>query len=242
MAKKATGKAKPAAAKNGATKTGKVDGRSKAAREAKKAAANGSNGHNNGGADAIQASFLQHRNLWISAQAQLKVAEKRLKDMVAAAKADGFLKKEFQVADLLAGSPKQEAKVTSDVTMKLRVARWIGHSMGKQLDLFENPAAIVAATPPGQAAYEDGKQAAMEGKTGTPPGQFSGQELAQKWMDGYHAGQELVVKSGIKPLETAPSTQADEPLWDGDGRSLEEDDEPAAGWGQSRQEAPQTVN
>lgn len=227
MAKKTTKAAKPAAAK-GSKKTG-------ARIRVVKAASNGH--HTNPTADAVRASFLQHRGLWASAMAKMKVAEKHLKDVVAAAKSDGFLKKEFQIADALTASPKKEAKIVGEVTTRLRVARWIGHALGKQLDLFENPDAIASARPPADAAFDDGKQAALEGRTATPPDHFAAQELSQRWLAGYHEAQEGMVKAGIKPLEESPAT---DPPWTESNIGDPEAGKPAAGWGSSR--VLQTVN
>ena len=205
-------------------KSGKIDGRSKAARAAKAKAGSGGNGRdlhlsdNGGNQEAIQTSFLQHRSLWISAQAKLKVAEKAVKEIVADAKAEGFLKLHFQIADMLTGSAKHEAKVVTAVKNRLQVARWIGHAMGKridinQLDLFSDK----PAGDPVQAAYEDGERAGLEGKTGDVPGQYSANDLSQAWLSGHHKGQATLQK-GIKPLE----------------EKIDNIVGPAAGWGASK--------
>ncbi len=146
--------------------------------------------------DAVRASFLQHRTAWTNVQAKLAVAQKLVKDMVSAAKADGFLKKEFEVADMLAGSPKQEARVTGEVSLRLRVARWIGHAMGAQLDLFAEP----DRTPAVDKAYDEGKQACMSHERASPP-YAPGIPQYTRWLEGYHDEQERQVKAGIKPLE-----------------------------------------
>jgi len=201
--------AKKAKAKT--NKSGKIDGRSKAARAARSAKATGIGGNgrdlhladNGGNQEAIQASFLQHRNLWISAQAKLKVAEKALKEVVADAKSEGFLKLHFQIADALTAGPKKEAKVVGEVKNRIQVAKWIGHAMGKrvdlnQLDLF---ATDKPAGDPIQAAYDDGERTGMEGKRQEVPGQYSSNDLSQAWMSGWHKGQDAMTRKGIKPLE-----------------------------------------
>jgi len=212
-------------------KTGKkIDGRSKAARAAKAGAGgNGRDlhlGDNGGNQEAIQASFLQHRNLWNNALAKLKVAEKALKEVVADAKAEGFLKLHFQIADLLSAGANKEAKVVAAVKQRLQVARWIGHAMGKridlnQLDLFgpDKPAG-----DPLQAAYEDGERAGLEGVTANVPGQYSAADLSQAWLSGHHKGQDTLHK-GIKPLEDAIARKDDNVT------------SPAGGWGASKAQA-----
>lgn len=217
MATAKAGAAKPAKAKTGGKKTaGAAAGapadngqpKRRPGRPPKAAALNGANpaptnGHNGDreSAAAIQANFLQHRTAWNRAQAKFKVAEKELKDMVAAAKADGFLKKEFEIADALCASPKKEAKIVGEVTTRLRVARWIGHAMGKQMDLFENPPITVQRST--DEAYEDGKRACMANEPKAPPPHFQVQELSQSWLAGYDAEVERRVRTGIKPLDTA---------------------------------------
>lgn len=230
MAKAKTKAAKPAKAAAGSKKTRSA---------AKLTSING--GKSNGGAhksapvaettEAQKARFLQHRTAWIGWQAKLKVVEKIESDVKAALKADGFTVKQFQIADALTGSPKQVAKVQAEVRDRLQVAMWMNHPMGRQLDLFDNPQEFAPPPPSEEAAFEDGKQAAMEGKTGTPPSQFSAGDLAQSWIAGYHVGQEERVKAGIKPLDE----KSDEPWAGGDQGA------PAAGWGKSNQQQ-QTVN
>ncbi len=197
------------------TKTGKVDGRSKAARAARSAKPTGAGGNgrdlhlgdNGGNAEAVRANFLQHRNLWNNAVAKLKVAEKALKEVVGDLKSDGFTKKQMQIADMLVASPKKEAKVVGEVKDRLQVARWIGHAMGKridlnQLDLFGPDA---PAGDPVQAAYEAGEKSGLAGETANVPGQYSANDLSQAWLSGHHQGQSTLQK-GIKPLEEKPDT------------------------------------
>lgn len=203
------------------TRSGKPDGRSKAARAAKAKAGAGGNGRdlhladNGGNEEAIRAGFLSHRSRWISALARVKVAEKELKDAVADAKSDGYHKKMFVIADMLTASPKKEAKVVGEVKDRIQVARWIGHAMGKridpnQLDMF----ADVSEDDPEEAAYQDGRRVAMEGGNAAPPQRYGSGPVEQRWLVGYHEAQAKMVKDGIKPTEKT-------------------DDKPAAGWGSS---------
>lgn len=163
--------------------------------------------------DNVRASFLQHFNAWNGVQAKLKAAKKLEKDMVASAKADGFLKKEFEVAEALAGSPKKEARIVGEVSLRQRVARWIGHPMGAQLDLFEkNKGAIVDPR-------DEGKQHCMEGGRASPPAKYApGSIPYTQWLEGYHAEQERKVKSGIKPL--AGNGELDDGEPDGEGNPV----------------------
>src|ERR1700688_38055 len=88
--------------------------------------------------DEEQALFLQHRRSWIHWQAKRAVVDKIETEMKAALKADGFKVKQMQLADELA-TVKGEKKVTAEVEDRLKVALWIGHPMGAQLDMFNQP-------------------------------------------------------------------------------------------------------
>ena len=195
-------------------KKAKITGRTSRAKKDKSAGAGG-NGRelrasdNGGNSEAIKAGFHQHRNLWNQIQAKKKAILNQEKEMVAAAKADGYQKQEFIIADMLAANPKKEAKVVAAVETRIRVARWMGHGMGNQYDLF----ADAPKQSPMDAAFADGKQSGVEGKSAEVPGQFSSADLSNAWMEGWHAGQAHVHK-GFKPID---------------------DDKPAAGWGETKQ-------
>ena len=167
--------------------------------------------------DNIRASFLHHLAAWNGVQAKVKAAKKLEKEMVAGAKADGFLKKEFETADGLAASPKREARIVGEVAMIQRVARWIGHPMGAQLDLFEaNKGAIIDPR-------DEGKQHCMEGGRASPPKKYKpGSIVYTQWLEGYHAEQERRVAAGIKPLKRGrkPSLEDEAPADDGEGNPL----------------------
>jgi len=220
--------AKKAKAKT--NKSGKVDGRSKAARAARSAKATGIGGNgrdlhladNGGNQEAIQASFLQNWKRVKSVEAEWAIVDKKRREVYADAKTDGFHKKKFQIATMLTSGANKEAKVVGEVKDRLQVARWIGHAMGKkinlaQLDLFSDK----PAGDPIQAAYDDGERTGMEGKRQEVPGQFSSNDLSQAWMSGWHKGQDAMTRKGIKPLE----------------ENTDNVTSPAAGWGASKAQA-----
>ena len=137
--------------------------------------------------------FLEHRGAWNRAQAKVKAAQAVLTDVKAALKNDGFTVKQFQIADALA-DVKGEVRIHTEVTDRLKVARWIGHPMGSQMDLFEQP----DRTPSVDRAYDQGKQASMENKPAKPP---YAPDLPQykSYMDGFHDHQRQLA-GGIKAL------------------------------------------
>lgn len=141
--------------------------------------------------DEIRASFNQHRTSWNNWKAKQAVVDKIELDTKAALKADGFTVKQMQIADDLL-TLKGEKKITTEVTDRLKVARWIGHPMGAQMDLFEQP----DRTPSVDRAYDQGKQASMENQPRKPP-YAPDLPQYQSWMDGYNADQERLA-GGIK--------------------------------------------
>lgn len=182
--------------------SGKKRGRPK-----KEAAPHGKGGNgrplapsDNGGPDAaaIQVLFLNHAKAWDGWKSAAKILQEREKDVKAALKNDGFTVTQFKIRDQLLANPKREAKVRAEVVDRLQVARWIGHAMGQQLDLFEQP----NRTPIAESAYEAGKIARMENKPASPPHDPSTEAYA-KWMSGFHAEndrQNAENAKGFKPL------------------------------------------
>lgn len=163
--------------------------------------ANGSKKGDNGGPpltfDEERALFLHHRELIETQETKLAAIKLVLDKLYADAKVDGkFTKEEFRIARDLAASPKREAKVQGDVRKRLRVARFIGHPMGAQFDLFEAP----DRTPAVERAYDAGKQASMENRPRRPP--YS-PEVPQyeEWMSGYNAHQEMLAAGFKRPAD-----------------------------------------
>jgi hypothetical protein len=158
------------------------------------------NGHNSGNDDALQAAFLQLRGKWNALQSAKAAWKQRETDLKADIKNDGLRVSQFKIADLLSQGKKGEAKVRGDVREKLQVARWVGHPMGKELDLFDLP----DRTPLAESARDAGKRAAMEGLTASPPHDPS-TEAYREWMDGYHDETARRVRDGINDLGDGPA-------------------------------------
>lgn len=186
----------------------------KLGKSAKKKAHNTAAANDQRNDDQIRAGFNQHRQAWVQLTAKQKTLDKLWTDAKAALKADGYKVIQMQIADDLAGSPKQEAKVHVAVQDRLQVAKWIGHPLGAQLDLFAQP----DRTPAVDRAYDLGKQAFMENQPAKPPYDSSTPQYA-KWLEGHSDAQSAALKKGIKPLET-------------------EDPATPPGWGASRQRDP----
>jgi hypothetical protein len=170
--------------------------------------------------DDMRELFLSHRRTWNGWMAKVKALAEVERDLKAALKADGFKVLQFQIADNLSGSPKQEQKVRAAVEDRLKVARWIGHPMGAQLDLFAQP----DRTPSVDVAFDAGKMASMNNEPAKPPYDPNSEQFRQ-YMAGYHEHQGKLAK-GFKPLDANANGAAE--------THGEAEDKPAAGFGPSR--------
>jgi len=198
------------------------------------------NGHNGRpDADAVQANFHQHRGTWNEWQAKRKVLDKIENDLKAALKADGFFVKEFEVADALAGPAKKALKVRAEVELRLRVAKWMGHPMSNQFDLFAQPPRATSV----DEAYAHGVRDCQEGKiagASYPPDSENG----QAYLAGYHDETARRVREGIQKTEADEGDAGARTACGNDDASASEaehghvdgveDDGPAAGFGASR--------
>lgn len=141
--------------------------------------------------DQKRESFLHHRTAWTGWRGKVKALAEIEKDVKKALKADGFTVEEFKVADDLT-TVKGEAKVKASVETRLRVAAWIGHPMGAQMDLFAKNAKTMTRDP-----YDEGKQASMENKPKKPPAEYGvGSDQWAKWIEGYDDHQASIVPGG----------------------------------------------
>jgi hypothetical protein len=151
--------------------------------------------------------FLHHYDKWKELQAKQAVVDKIAIDVKAALKKDGFKVKEMEIADNL-GDLKGEAKIQGEVKDRLQVARWIGHPLGAQLDLFADMKAAPQAAP-----YEVGKSDSMGNLPAKPQdrGYAPGTEQHDRYMAGYSDHQRELA-GGIKapatdPVADPPTTQ-----------------------------------
>jgi hypothetical protein len=149
--------------------------------------------------DEQRALFLHNRKEYIAAKAKEAAAKKIVDDIVTQAKSDGFTKKELDLSIELADL-KKEKKVIADVETRLRVARWIGHKMGNQMDLFAEP----DRTPAVDRAFDEGKQASMENQPRKSP-YAPGLPQEAQWFDGYDKDQERLQGGVGRGKDTPPA-------------------------------------
>lgn len=136
-----------------------------------------------------------HLEQVIAARAKLATANSNLRKLYKTAKADGFLKPDFDVA-VSVGTPEGEAKIKSDITRILRVARAMGSDLGEQLDMFAEP----VRKPAADRAYDEGQNASLQGLTLTPPYDPSTEQY-REFARGWHDDQERRMKAGFTKKE-----------------------------------------
>jgi ribosomal protein L17 len=155
--------------------------------------------------DEVRHLFLKNRTEYVSAKAKEAAAKKVVDDIVTQAKSDGFTKKELDLSIDLADL-KKEKKVIADVETRLRVARWIGHKMGAQMDLFAEP----DRTPAVDRAFEEGKTAGLGASPRKSP-YAQGLPQNEKWFEGFDAGQAVNASHvGRGPKDPPPGNDGTE--------------------------------
>jgi hypothetical protein len=148
-----------------------------------------------------KALFLQALPKIADLKAKLNTANANLRNAYKAAKADGFLKKDFDTAFQIQGADGEKAKKAA-IARELTIAKWLGCDLGSQLDLFVEDTRVPAA----DRAFEEGQAASMKGETAKPDYHPSTEQYRQ-FMAGYHADQEQRLTKGITKLD--PAVEAD---------------------------------
>lgn len=155
-----------------------------------------------------RALFLHHlthekQGIKVLIDAQ-KQATANLRNAYKKAKADGFLKADFDIAlDIQKADGEKRRKEL--IQRNLQIAAWLGCDLGAQLDLFARM--VETGVPAEDRAYEEGKTASYAGQSANPPYDPS---LAQhrRWLEGWHDATATRVESGISKLH--PEVQKDE--------------------------------
>lgn len=126
---------------------------------------------------------------------------------------------------ILIEQPGGNASVQAAVERQLRLSRWVNSPVGSQFEFFED------RRPAVDRAFEEGKTAGLQGLPRKPPYDASVPQY-NRWMDGWHAGNDVLLsdfQSKLKPLGTKAAQEA---AADGDQMDLSErDDLPPEGAG-----------
>lgn len=142
--------------------------------------------------------FAHHRTAWNGYQAKLKQVEEVGKGVKEDLKNDGFTIKQMKIADQLA---TDDTKVKAEVEDRLKVARWLGHPLGAQLDMFAD------RVPIADRAFEEGKQASIENRP-AKPSYDPDTEAHRSYMAGYHEHQRELAGGLKAPDDANQSTLA----------------------------------
>jgi len=143
-----------------------------------------------------RALTLHHRGLYAAADAMVEKAKADRKSVADQARADLGKGAVNDIKDLIKASDPEIAK--AGIERALRLARWLGLPIGTQMQMFDAPV--------DDRARNDGLTAGMEGKVCDPPRHFAVTEH-QVWIQGWHAGQEILASAfkKLKPDEAPPT-------------------------------------
>ena len=144
-----------------------------------------------------QALFFQHRRSYDAALATKKKADAEFKNVCKLAKSElgKNAVRDIKVAIALDDENGDEA-LRDEISAKLRVARWVGSSVGTQFEMFGND-----DTPAAERAYAEGKRVGMKGEPAKPPHHPSTEQY-REWMRGHGDGN-AVLAQGFKRKATA---------------------------------------
>lgn len=141
----------------------------------------------------------QHMQRYGSALAAKKKADADLKNVCKVAKAD--LGKQA-VADIKLmvelRSPEGEAALKERMEAQARVARWMGLPLGIQGDLFPGD-----PRPDDERAFDNGRRTGLQGEPCKPPHDPSVPQH-DAWINGWQAGQKVLLETKIRPLTSRP--------------------------------------
>lgn len=152
-----------------------------------------------------QKLFHHHLPIVKNLREKVATATANLRNAYKTAKAEGaFTKADFDTAIQIEDAEK-EARTKARIARQLTIARYMGKSLGAQLELFLEP----DRTPASDIAYEEGRQAALQNVSGgaKPPYDPSTEQF-RRFMEGFHSVSEERVTNGIKPLH--PEVAADQ--------------------------------
>jgi hypothetical protein len=146
-------------------------------------------GHNGLSEDDKRTRFFNYCTNWEAARAAVKIIEEDAKSVLGKHVIRDF---RTQIAQR---TPEGEARIRERIETALRILRWNAKALGTQSNFLEDD----DRTPAVDRAEEEGKRDGLAGdpcKTDYAPDT----EQYRRYMTGYHAGQAVMVKAGIKPM------------------------------------------
>jgi hypothetical protein len=143
-----------------------------------------------------KALFLHHLPKIEAGKKAIEDATNALRIHYKAAKADGFLKGDFDDAREMQKADGEKKKKAA-IARSLKVARWMGYDLGAQLDMFLEPERV----PASERAYSEGQTASMTGKP-LKCDYHESTEQYREFVRGFQDHQ-TTLQSGFKKLEKA---------------------------------------
>jgi hypothetical protein len=153
-----------------------------------------------------KALFLDHHlPKIVSAKERAATAQANLRNAYKSAKADGFLQRDFDTAFLLK-TQLGEKRIKEIIARDMTIAKWLGYSLGKQLDLFvqEDEHDLEAQ------AYFDGEEASRSNQAAAPL-YAPGTPGYEAYMRGFHEHQEQLARGitpDVMPTSGVPMTRS----------------------------------
>lgn len=153
--------------------------------------------------DEKRALALHHMRRYQEQLAEVEAAKSGLKELCDLAKSDlgkGAVK---DIKDMIAASDVK--LIRADFERKARLAKWMGHAIAFQGDLF-------ADTFHAEDWFDAGKRHGMQGATCSPPDHL-GAVSGQDWINGWHAGQSTLHDALRKRMAAAHAEHPDKSDW-----------------------------
>jgi hypothetical protein len=143
-----------------------------------------------------KALFLHHLPKIEAGKKRIADATNALRILYKSAKADGMLKRDFDVAIEMQGADGEKKKKAA-IAHELTIARWMGYDLGAQLDMFLEPERVPAT----ERAYAEGQTASMTGK----PLKCDYHETTEQYREFVRGFQDhqVTLQSGFQKLDPA---------------------------------------
>lgn len=161
------------------------------------------NGHNKPELtdDEQRALLLQHKKSYEASLAVKKKADADFKNTCKRAKAECGKDAVADIKEAIAlEAPGGKMELEAKIARQHRIARWMGLPVGAEPIMFE----MQDRRPATDIAYDNGKAAGMAGDDMRSPHDPSVPQY-QRWLEGWHDGQEVLLSALGKVKVEAPS-------------------------------------
>lgn len=152
----------------------------------------------------LQALAFRHKDTFDKLDAEAEDLARRRKAAKAAAKSDMGADALDVIEDLQELETEDgEKKLTAAVRRILRSAQWAGVALGTQFDAFDFNAPD--RRPAEDRAHDLGRVAGAKGEVCKPPYDDPNSDVYKRWITGWQAGQEALLRAKLKTMPPAES-------------------------------------